>query len=473
MDIPSIVDYLSGLLWGLPAIIILVSTGLVVGILGGFYQIRKFGLAVKNMFYRGRGGKGEVKPFAIWAATVGAIVGTGNIAGVATAIHLGGPGALFWMWVTAILGMGLKGVEVTLAVWSRRVTPEGRVEGGTPYYIRLIPKIGPALSVVFAVLIIIGGFGTADMLQPNNVALGAEYIGKIFGATTDEQIFQVRLVTGILLMIFTALVILGGIKRIGEVSNYMVPFMAAWYIIFSIGVWIKYGGDLPSAFSQIITGAFNPQAVAGGLAGWTVFTALRYGMARALFSNEAGAGSTPNVYAYMTIDHPGRAAFYGIFEVFMDTIVICSVTGLTIVISGVHIERPDLSGAALVMEAFYRAYGAYASAILGVALALFAYTTMLTFAWIVEINWVYLFSRILKLPEKPMRYLVRVLWIVPSIPAAVMGELFETLWNFADMSYGLMMLVNVIAVVYFTPLALKLIKDFYSRHIYETGEVKK
>lgn len=222
MDIASLIDYIDGLVWGLPAIIILAGTGLAVGILGGFYQIRKFGITIKTMLYKGTGGRGEVKPFAIWATVMGATVGVGNIAGVSTALHLGGAGALFWMWVCAILGMGLKGVEVTLAVWSRRVTPDGRIEGGTPYYIRLVPVIGPALAVLFSIFTFIAAFGIGNMVQANNVALGAEYVGKLFGVQTEEQIFQLRLIVGILMMFFTALVVIGGLRRIAEISNYLV-----------------------------------------------------------------------------------------------------------------------------------------------------------------------------------------------------------------------------------------------------------
>jgi AGCS family alanine or glycine:cation symporter len=473
LDIASLIDYIGGLVWGLPAIIILAGTGLAVGILGGFYQIRKFGTALKTMLYKGTGGRGEVKPFAIWATVMGATVGVGNIAGVSTALNLGGAGALFWMWVCAILGMGLKGIEATLGVWSRRVTPDGRIEGGTPYYIRLVPVIGPALAVLFSILTFIAAFGIGNMVQANNVALGAEYVGKLFGVETEEQIFQLRLIVGILMMLFTALVVIGGLRRIAEVANYVIPFMAAWYIIFGVGVWISFGGNFLKGISEIFKYAFTPQAAAGGLSGWVVYSAIRFGFARGLFSNEAGLGSAPNAYAYMTVDHPGRAAYYGVFEVFMDTIVICSITGIANIVARTYIERTDLSGAALAMETFYRAYGTYAPIILGIALALFAYTTLLTWEWYGEINWTYFWVRTLRLPEKPMRFIWRILWIIPIIPAAVYGSYFEIFWNFSDTANGLMAIPNLIAVAYFTPLALKLIKDFHSRQVLETGEAKK
>ncbi|MEM3805189.1 MAG: alanine:cation symporter family protein, partial [Desulfurococcus sp.] len=214
------------------------------------------------------------------------------------------------------------------------------------------------------------------------------------------------------------------------------------------------------AFSEIFTYAFTPQAAAGGLSGWLVYSAIRYGFARGLFSNEAGLGSAPNMYAYMSVDHPGRVGLYGIFEVFMDTIVICSMTGIVDIVTRVYIERPDLSGAALAMEAFYRAYGIWAPVVLGIALALFAYTTLLTWEWYGEVNWIYFWSRTLKLPEKPMRWVWRVMWVIPIIPAAIAGELFEVFWNFADVANGLMAIPNLIAVAYFTPVGIGLIRDF-------------
>lgn len=211
----QVINYLAGLVWGLPAIVVLVGTGLAIGILGGFFQIRSFPKAVKNMLYKGTGGTGEVKPFAAWAAVMGATIGVGNIAGVATALHWGGAGALFWMWVCALLGMGTKAIEITLGVWSRKVTPDGKVEGGTPYYIRLVPGIGPALAVLFSVLAFIAAFGIGNMVQANNVALGMEYVAKAFG----WDVFVSRLIAGVLIMFLTALVVLGGIRRIADVAT--------------------------------------------------------------------------------------------------------------------------------------------------------------------------------------------------------------------------------------------------------------
>lgn len=464
MDVgKALIDFMyfvNGLVWGLPAIIILAGSGLAVSVLTGFFQVRKFGTVLKNMKYKGERGRGEASPFGIWCAVMGATVGVGNIAGVSTALNLGGAGALFWMWVCGLFGMALKAFEAALGVWSRRVRPDGSVEGGAPYYIRLVPAVGPALAVLFSAFTVISAYGIGNMVQANNVALGAEYIARYYGL----DVFTVRLIAGAILTVFVALVVIGGVRRIAEVATYMIPFMAAWYITFGVAIWVMYGGNFGTAIREIFVYAFTPQAAAGGLSGWIVYNAIRYGFARGLFSNEAGLGSAPNLYAYMVIDHPGRAGLYGAFEVFMDTLVICSITGISVVVTRTYIERPDLSGAALAMETFYRAYGIYAPTILAVALGLFALTTLISWEWYGEVNWVYLFNRTLKLPEKPMRWVWRVLWIIPVVPAAISPGLFEVFWDFSDTMNGLMAIPNMIAVAYFVPLAAKLIKDFYSRY---------
>ncbi|MEM4005586.1 MAG: amino acid carrier protein [Desulfurococcaceae archaeon] len=455
--------FLNGIVWGMPAIITLVGAGLLFTLLSRGIQFRKFGTVIKNMAYKGAVERGGYKPFAIWSAVMGATVGVGNIAGVATAVHSGGPGAVFWMWVCALIGMATKGFEVTLGVWSRREEKGEVVEGGTPYYIRLLPTIGPALAVAFSLFAWISAFGIGNMVQANNVALAGEWMANQYG----WDVFTTRLITGILMAFFTALVIIGGIKRLAEVSNYLVPFMLAWYFIVTLILWISRPLDFARAVAEIVKYAFTPYAVAGGAGGYTVMwgvtQAIRYGLARGLFSNEAGLGSAPNLYAFMKVDHPGRAGLYGIFEVFMDTIVVCSFTGISIVLVGAHIKYPELSGAALAFQAFYEFYGMWVPIVLGVALGLFAYTTLLTWSTYGEVNFKYFFSKVLRLPEKPVIWFWRILWIVPIIPASISPKLFEIFWDFADTMNGLMMIPNIIAVAYFAPVAMKLIEDFVTR----------
>ena len=253
-----------------------------------------------------------------------------------------------------------------------------------------------------------------------------------------------------------AIVIIGGIRRIAEAAYIMVPFMRAWYIIFGIGIWIANIHRLPDTIAKIFTYAFTPMAAAGGLAGWVVFEAIRYGFARGLFSDEAGLGSAPLTYAHAKSDHPSRQGFYGVFEVFMDTIVVCSITVIANIVTNAYIERPDLSGAALAMGAFHRVYEAFAPLVLGLALILFAYTTILAWEFY---------------GEKIARSFLRVVWMPPIVGAAIAPQLFETFWTFSDTFNSLMAIPNLITVVFPAPVAVKLLKDFYSRHIYETGEM--
>ncbi len=470
----NIMYFINGLVWGLPAIIVLLGTGLTLTILLGFMQIRYFGTIVRNMRWKGRKGGGEVHPFKIWAAVMGATVGVGNIAGVSTAVALGGPGALFWMFLTGLFGMALKAAEVTLGMKFRKVRADGTVvEGGTPYYIRQVPLVGPILAALFALFAFIAAPGIGNMVQSSNVAYGASFIAESYGFDPGLA----KLVVGIVLTVLVALVVLGGIRRIAEVATYLVPFMATWYILAGLGLWLMFAGNFVDAILTILRGAFaplevaktaasmagSPEAAAGGILGWTTYEAIRYGVARGLFSNEAGLGSAPNAYAYGESDHPGRQGFYGMFEVFMDTLVICMITGISVTITGAY--TTGLTGAPLAMEAFSRGYGSLAPLIIGVALMLFALTTLLTWAWYGEVNWVYFWCKVLKLPETPMRWIWRVIWVILILPAAVLAEdYFRIFWDFADTANGLMMIPNLIAVIVLAPIAISLLADFARRY---------
>ncbi|RLG76043.1 MAG: sodium:alanine symporter family protein [Thermoprotei archaeon] len=463
--------YVDGLVWGAPVILMLFAGGILFSIMGGFHQIRKFGIAWKTMFWKG-GARGEVHPFKIWCMVMGATIGVGNIAGASTAIHLGGPGAVFWMWICALVGMATKSFEVTLSVWSRKVLPDGRIQGGTFFYIEKVPVLGGILALLFAVFTFISAYGIGNMIQANNVAYATEHVIRSYGGG-DTEVFYGRLAIGLIMAFFTALVVIGGVRRIAEAAYILIPFMSAWYIIFGLGIFAMYWYRLPEVIGNIFRFAFTPAAAFGGLAGWTVYSAIRYGFARGQFSNEAGLGSAPLAYAFAESDHPGRQGFYGVFEVFMDTIVLCSITVIHDQLTGALWERPDLSGAGLASESFYRAYGIYAPVLLGVALGLFAYTTMLTWEFYGEQCVWYFFSYRLKLiPEKVIRWFWRFVWLPPIVFAAVSPELFEAFWDFSDCMNGLMTIPNIIAVIYLSPVAAKLLKDFYTRHLYITGELK-
>ncbi|RLE51637.1 MAG: sodium:alanine symporter family protein [Candidatus Methanomethylicota archaeon] len=455
---------INGIVWGLPMIIMLVATGVLVSILSGFIQIRKFDVAWKTMRWKG-GAKGEVKPYKVWAAVMGATVGVGNIAGVSTAIHLGGPGALFWMWVCGILGMCLKATEVTLSVWSRKVLPDGRIRGGTMYYIEKIPKVGPALALLFSLFAFLCAFGIGNMTQANSVAHGAEFIANAFGITDPATIFNVRVASGLLIMFFTALVIIGGLRRIADAAFILVPVMVVWYIVFGLATWVLSGGFF-KALQLIFTHAFTPMAGVGGFAGATVFAAVRYGFARGLFSNEAGLGSAPLAYAFAESDHPARQGFYGIFEVFMDTLVVCSITGIAVVATGAY--ETGATGAYLAMEAFTRVFGAWAGIVMGVALALFAFTTLLTWSFYGETTFIYFMVEKVKiLSYRTASWIYRILWLPPIIAAAAAAQHLTAIWDLADTLNGLMAIPNLVAVVYFAPVAMRLLKDFYGRHLAE------
>ncbi len=461
-------SFVNSIVWGMPMIILLVATGIVLAIFTGFVQIRKFPVAVKTMLWRG-GAKGEVHPFKVWCMVSGATVGVGNIAGVSTAIAAGGPGALFWMWICGLLGMGIKAVEVTLSMWSRKTLPDGRIRGGTMYYIEKVPKIGAPLAILFSLFAWLCAFGIGNMVQANSVALGAVTIADAFGYSTPDAHFMVRVAIGLIIAFFTGLVILGGIKRIADAAFILVPFMSIWYIIFGVGIWISSGPAFFEGLSRIFHDAFSGTAAIGGFAGASVFFAIRYGFARGLFSNEAGLGSAPLAYAYAESDHPGRQGFYGIFEVFWDTIVICTITGIAVVVTGAW--TTGYSSTQLAMEAFTRTYGVWAAVFLGIALMLFAYTTILTWSFYGENTFIYFMCEKAKIMSpKVASYLYRLIWLPPLVLAAVLGrEYLGALWDLADTLNGLMAIPNLIAIVVLAPVAVKLLKDFYSRYLAEVS----
>lgn len=469
----NFINWLNGIVWGMPAIVALLGTGLAISILTGFIQLRKFGLVIRNAGWKGERGVGEVHPLKTWAAVMGATVGVGNIAGVGTAIHFGGPGALFWMAVTGLFGMALKATEVVLGIKYRKVGPDGSViEGGTPYYIKQVPLIGGALAALFALFAFTSSLGIGNMVQASNVAYGVSSAAEAYGVDVGIA----KAVVGVIIFFLVALVVVGGIRRIAEFSSYLVPIMAAWYILASVGIIIVKLPELPGSILLILKGAFSPvevsavssalaskEAVAGGVLGWTAFEAIRYGVARGLFSNEAGLGSAPNAYAFGRSDHPGRQGFYGMLEVFVDTLVICMLSGLVIMVTGAYATGEK--GAPLVMEAFSRVYGDLSALIVGVALALFALTTLITWAWYGEVNWIYFWHKVVGLPERPLRLIWRIIWVIPIIPAAILSEeLFKTFWDFSDTMNGLMAVPNLVAVIVLAPIAIKLMADFAAKY---------
>jgi AGCS family alanine or glycine:cation symporter len=437
-------SWLNGYVWGLPMIILLIGTGLLLTILTGAAQFRYLPFALKEvlgkLFQKSAAEQGNVSPFQAVATALASTVGVGNIAGVATAISIGGPGALFWLWVSGALGMCTKYSEIVIALHYREKDADGVMRGGAMYILK--NGLGlPWLGAVFAGLVSLAAFGIGNMVQSNSVAHSLE---DSFGVDP--------MLTGIVMVIVTAVVIIGGIKRIGEVTEVLVPFMALFYLGGGIVILLRFASELPNALQLVVSGAFSGTAATGGFVGAGMMAALRVGVARGLFSNEAGLGSAPMVHAAARTDHPVRQGLYGIFEVFVDTILVCTVTGLAIVATGVW--NSGETGAALAGAAFSTGLpGTWGNIVVTVSLVLFAYSTVVGWSYYGETGIVYLFG-----PRAVMPY--RFLWLVFIYLGAV-GSL-SLVWGIADTLNGLMAAPNLIAVLASIPVLLRLQREFFS-----------
>lgn len=437
-------SWLNGYVWGLPLIILLMGTGVLLTVLTGGAQFRYLGFALKEVLGKlrqGGGGEGSVRPFQAVATALASTVGVGNIAGVATAISIGGPGALFWLWVSGILGMCTKYAEIVVALHYREKDSDGTMRGGAMYILK--NGLGmPWLGTIFALLTALAAFGIGNMVQANSVS---DVLLKSLAIPTW--------ITGVVLVALTALVILGGIKRIGAFAEYLVPFMALLYLAGGLVVMIRFGSAIPEALSLVFTSAFSGAAATGGFAGSTVAMALRYGIARGLFSNEAGLGSAPMVHAAATTDHPVRQGLYGIFEVFVDTILICTTSGMVILLTGAW--SSGATGAALSAEAFSIGLpGTWGDLVVTSGLVLFAFSTLIGWSYYGETGIVYLFGAKAAMPY-------RLAWLV-FIYLGSVGSL-QLVWGIADTLNGLMAIPNLIAVLGSIPVLLKLQREFFSR----------
>jgi AGCS family alanine or glycine:cation symporter len=435
---------LNGLVWGGPMIVLLMGTGALLTVLTGFVQFRRLGFALREvlgkLFEPGEG-RGSVTPFQAVATALASTVGVGNIAGVATAIVLGGPGALFWLWISGILGMCTKYAEIVVALHYREPDESGTMRGGAMYTLR--KGLGlPWLGTAFALLTSLAAFGIGNMVQANSVA---ESLRASFGIAPA--------VTGLVLVVITAAVIIGGIKRIGEVTSVMVPFMALLYLGGGLLVLALHAGELPRALGLVFEGAFSGTAASGGFAGATVMTALRYGVARGLFSNEAGLGSAPMVHAAAQTDHPVRQGVYGIFEVFVDTVLICSTTGLVILVTDTWAS--GATGAALAARAFETGLpGVWGDVVVTGGILLFSYSTLVGWSYYGETGIVYLLGARAALPY-------RLVWLV-FIYLGATGSL-HVVWDVADTLNGLMAIPNLVAVLGSAGLLLRLQREFFER----------
>lgn len=441
----KLMEGLSGFLWGPPLAGLVVGSGLILTILTRGIIFRRFGFVMKNtfgkMFDKSAAEEGGITPFQAVSTALAATVGTGNIVGVSTAVVLGGPGAIFWMWLAALLGMTTKFAEVTLAVAYRERNEMGEFSGGPMYYIK--NGLGQAwLAKIFALFAAFAAFGIGCMVQSNSVA---DALNNQFGVPT--------LISGIVIAVAAGGILIGGIKRIGQVAEKLVPFMAAFYILGALIILIMNAAKIPGAFAAIFGDAFTGTAAIGGFTGSTLAAAIRYGIARGVFTNEAGLGSAPIAHAAATTDHPIRQGIWGAFEVFVDTILICSMTALVVVESGLW-HSTDLKAAALTTEAFNNGLPVIGGYIVSIGLVLFAFTTVL--------GWCYY-------GEKSAEYLVgsskiitpyRIVYVILTIVGAVGG--LEIVWTVADVLNALMALPNLIAVLALGGVVVKLAKQFFA-----------
>lgn len=448
----SINSFINNIVWGPPILILIVGTGIYVTVRTKFFSITKLIYVLKNtlmkMFSKDQQGEGEVTAFQAVATALAATVGTGNIAGVATAIATGGPGAVFWMWFAAVFGMATKFAEVTLSVHYREKTPDGRFTGGPMYYITNGLNM-PWLGKIFAFFGMLAAFGIGNMTQANSIT---DAMNTTFNLPA--------LPIGIIIAIVSAVVVVGGIKRIGQVTEILVPFMAAFYIIGGLVIILTNIGELPSALSMIIKQAFTPTAAVGGFAGSSVMLAMRYGVARGVFTNEAGLGSAPIAHAAATTDSAVRQGLWGVFEVWIDTLVIATITALGIMVSGVW--SSGSTGASLTIDAFNSAIPTYGGWIVSIGLLLFAFSTILGWEYYGERCAEYLFG-----PKVNMPY--RIIFI-PFIVIGAVGGL-DTIWDIADTLNGLMAIPNLVGVLLLSPVVLKLTKEFFAKEK-ELGNVK-
>ena len=444
----------NGFIWGVPAMICIIGVGLLLSVRTRFIQVRKFGAAMKNtigkIFDKTQAKDGSMSPFQAVCTALAGTVGTGNIAGVAGAIALGGPGAIFWMWCSAFLGMCTKFSEVTLAIHFQEKNANGEYVGGPMYYIKNgLSKKWHFLAVLYALFGVLTVFGTGNATQVNTIVSSihsALHNLHIIDDTVDER---ANLIFGIFIAAFVAMVLLGGIKRIGQVSEKLVPFMATLYVILAIGVVILHINRIPAVFAMIFKSAFTPQAATGGIIG-SMFLSMKKGVSRGIFSNEAGLGTGSIAHACADTNNAVHQGMFGIFEVFMDTIVVCTLTGLVILLGAPNIVYGQAAGAELTISGFTATYGGWVSIFTAVAMCCFAFSTI--------IGWGLYGSRCIEFlgGEKLVRPFLVAYSFVSIIGATINLGL---LWDIADTFNGLMAIPNLIALLVLSGQVKKLAID--------------
>ena len=458
--IANINSALNGFIWGVPAMVCIIGVGIWLSVRTNFIQIREFAHAIKvtigRMFHKDEAEEGSVTPFQAVCTALAGTIGTGNIAGVAGAIAIGGPGAVFWMWCSALLGMCTKFSEVTLAVHFREKNSEGDWVGGPMYYIKNgLGKNWHFLAYIYAVLGVLTVFGTGNATQVNTITAAIDSALINFGAAEDVSgLGTVNLIIGIIIAILIGLVLIGGLKRIGSVTEKLIPFMALLYIVLSLGVIVLNIKAVPGVFADIVRGAFTPSGVTGGVVG-SMFLSMKKGVSRGIFSNEAGLGTGSIAHAASDTKDPVQQGFFGVFEVFMDTIVVCTMTALVILTSGVNINYGQAAGAELTISGFTSTYGGWITILTAVAMCCFAFSTIL--------GWGLYGTRCLEflLGSKANRPFMVVYSLVAIIGATADLGL---MWDIADTCNGFMVIPNLIALFLLSGTVIKLVKDYQKKH---------
>jgi len=437
-------NWLNGIVWGVPMIVLILGTGLYLQVRLGFMPLFKIIYGFRMIWKSrtpGAKAEGEITPYAALMTALSATIGTGNIAGVATAIAVGGPGALFWMWMTAFVGMATKYAEVVLAVKYREVDDKGEHAGGPMFAIKNgLGKHWHWLGTAFAIFGGLAGFGIGNMVQANGISSA---VHNSFGVETW--------VSGIVMAVLTGLVVLGGIKRIGAVAEKVVPFMAIFYIVCVMIVLVMFADQIPAALATIFSDAFTGTAAVGGFAGSAVILAIQKGVARGIFSNEAGLGTAGIAQAAGSTSNPVFSGLIGMMGTFIDTIIVCTMTGLAIMVTGVWSSGE--TGAVLTSSAFEAAMPGIGSHLLTISLALFAFTTILGWAYYSEKCWEFLFGTV---TEKPFR----ILWTIAVFFGATLSLDFA--WLVADTLNALMAIPNLISLLLLSPVVIKLTRDYFA-----------
>ncbi|MEM1603425.1 MAG: amino acid carrier protein [Zestosphaera sp.] len=467
LDLKSVLEFIAyGVVWNplLPVIFLLAGLYLTVGM--RFFQFRKFGTILRNTLWsiaearRGKG-SGIVSQFAAWTTATGATIGMGNIAGVSSAVALGGPGAVFWMWIAALFGMGTKFAEVVLGVKYREVLPDRRAYGGPPYYMekglgkemRLPGWVWKPLATLFTLT-----FCSTAVISMSNYTI-------MEGAMTSFQLSsEASVMVGLIYALLTTAICVGFIPRVSRMAELLMPLMVMMYVGGCLGILVKYIHNVPNAFIQIFTYAFTPAATIGGFAGAAVTKAIQVGVARSVYSNEAGWGSAPHIHAAARVDHPVKQGMWGIMEVFLDTIVVCSMTALVVIATGVW--QAGEGGVGAVLQAFELVYGPVAPVILYLTLFLFVLSTSTGWYTYYEVEMRYWLRSRPKLMNAIIRFFQIgspfIVWGVGAT-ALLYGTVPAVFWILGDITAGLPVYVNLVALLILSPIIFKEVRDFESR----------